>query len=41
MADKPVVAAATRINGKDTYKADAALKAQAAAQLAARKGGKK
>lgn len=38
MADKRVVAAASRINGKDTYKADAALKAQADA---ARQQGKR
>jgi len=36
MADKRVVAAASRINGKDTYKADAQLKAQAEAQRQAR-----
>ena len=40
MADKRIVAAAARINGQDKYTADAALKRQAEAQLAARRGKK-
>ncbi len=40
MTDKKVIAVGTRINGRDTYKADAQKLAQAQTQRSARSGKK-